>query len=472
MGERSMSTEYRYDAVRVQQRVGAPTFYLIGAPARELTKWADAPHKKSSLRAGYQRELDDRRLDSIESFLENSKQNILPSAALIAVHSDAFSASGQDESHCVVTIKLQDSTEMELRARVLDELKNRLSEDEIASVALPGLDAIEGTEVPSDEFGDDADSLVPDSYMASIFFELQQFERLPLDRQNDVMEFVHTMSVPGLIMDGQHRIFGAKEAAENIVLPVVLIPGLKLSEQVFNFYILNNKAKPLDKRQLRSIISTSLTGGEISELYSRFNSSGLNADEAQWTYRVNTDAGSPFKGLVSLKLEGDDSPIDDNVMDQVVSRFIKLPKTYDSLKKGLNFNWDKSSQYDFKLELFYGLWSAVRDQFPKAWDLAASGPGNGQLFQKVALLQLQEYVLGLLKQVVLFQEASPLGSREGLYTDARKALQRIPEEFFLKEWRKKGLDTSAGRALWLEQLTKVVAADGKNIGNFSLFKSE
>jgi len=47
-----------------------PRFNLLGAPAKEITRWADAPHKKSSLRAGYQRELDEARLGSIEKFLE------------------------------------------------------------------------------------------------------------------------------------------------------------------------------------------------------------------------------------------------------------------------------------------------------------------------------------------------------------------------------------------------------------------
>ncbi|MCV7068891.1 DGQHR domain-containing protein [Mycolicibacterium farcinogenes] len=422
---------YTYDAVRVQQRPGVPPFYLIGAPAKEITKWADAPHKKSSLRAGYQRELEDRRLDAIERFLESSPQNILPSAALIAVQEHAFSVSGGENGHCTVTVEASSESDGALRDSVLKELEARLSEDELASVdPADTLDPVSGG--TDDYVDDDSDleSLTPDSYMASIYFELKNYDTLPSARQDDIMEFVNTMTVPGLIMDGQHRIFGAKEASQDIYLPVVLIPGLKLPEQVFNFYILNNKAKPLDKRQLRSIIATSLTSGEIGDLYSRFNNSGLNADEAQWTYKVNTDASSPFKDLISLKLEGDTAPIDDNVMDQVVSRFIKLPKTYDSLKKRLEFNWDKSNNYEFKLELFYGLWSAVRDTFPDAWAQAKSGPGGGQLFQKVALLQLQEYILSLLKQVVLFQDSSPLESREALYADARKALQRVPEEFF------------------------------------------
>ncbi|MFI8775089.1 hypothetical protein ACIGKQ_23420 [Gordonia sp. NPDC062954] len=456
----------------MRQRVGGPLLYMIGAPAREITKWADAPHKRSSLRAGYQRELEERRIRAIEAFLDQSKDNILPSAALIAVKPQAFSAHETSSGTVRITIRVSESCDDSLRQNVLRELRLRLSDEELESVQAVADATSSSKSEQSDSVVEDSadDDLHPDSYLASLYSELLTYENLDTDRQAEMMEFVSTMSSPGLIMDGQHRIFGAKESANSIVLPVVLIPGLNISEQVFNFYVLNNKAKPLDKRQLRSIISTSLTKGEIDDLYSRFYKSGLKADEAQWTYRVSTDTGSPFKGLVSLKLDGDDAPIDDNVMDQVVSRFIKLPKTYKSLKTGID--WDGDNSYDLRLELFYGLWTAVRDSFPNAWQLASAGSGSGQLFQKVALLQLQEYILRLLKQLVVFQGTSPFVSRDDLHDATTKALQRIPEDFFLREWKRKGLDTSSGRTLWLEQLEKVVSADGKNLGNFTLFRSE
>ena len=63
---------FRYNALRIRQRETAPDFFLVGAPANEITEWADAPHKKASMRAGYQRELDEGRLASIEKFLELS----------------------------------------------------------------------------------------------------------------------------------------------------------------------------------------------------------------------------------------------------------------------------------------------------------------------------------------------------------------------------------------------------------------
>lgn len=460
-----MPDSYTYEAVRIQQRPSAPPFYLVGAPARDITRWADAPHKKSSLRAGYQRELDESRLGSIERFLELSSDNILPSAALIAVRPSALTVSG-DGPHCTVEIRVDVVDGAASRAQLLEELTQRLSVDELASI-----EPVDESE--ADEFADeDLEAIRPESYMSSLYAELRDYDSLDSERQKEMDEFVATMMTPGLIMDGQHRIFGAKEAFDGTtVLPLVLVPGLDVSEQVFNFYVLNNKAKPLDKRQLRSIIATSLTAGEITRLYERFNSSGLRADEAQWTYRVHTDPTSPFVGLISLKLSDDVAPIDDNVMDQVVSRFIKLPRTYNPLKKGIQ--WEAGDpDYANRLALFYALWRAVKDRYPGAWAAASSGEGPGQLFQKVALLQTQEYVLDVLKQVVAFQEKSPFSSPEDLYEAATVALKPVPEAFYLKEWKRKGLDTGPGKAFFLDQMKKVATADGKNVGNFAIFRAE
>ena len=374
-----------------------------------------------------------------------------------------------DGDHCEVEVHIPDVDSTELRLTLTEELRGRLSDEEVAS-----LESVPGEAVDEDVEGSegDAETEAPNSYLASLYGELVAYDQLDADRRSEMDEFVKTMTTPGLIMDGQHRIFGAKDALDgSIVLPLVLVPGLEVAEQVFNFYVLNNKAKPLDKRQLRSIIATSLTEREISDLYARFSSSGLRADEAQWTYRVHTDTDSPFRGLISLKLSGDDAPIDDNVMDQVVSRFIKMPRTYNPLKNGVK--WEVGDpDYSARLSLFYALWRAVRDSYPEAWAKAVKGPGQGQLFQKVALLQLQEFVLEVLKQVVAFQPKSPLASPEDLYEATQTALAKLPEAFFLKEWKKKGLDTGVGKSFFLDQIRRVVSADGKNVGNFALFRAE
>jgi len=85
-----------------------------------------------------------------------------------------------------------------------------------------------------------------------------------------------------------------------IVLPVVMIPGLAHAEQVFQFYVLNSKAKPLSPTELRRIVSTSLTNEEIEELYKRFKQAGVSADESRWTLEIDTRPDSPFRKRIDF----------------------------------------------------------------------------------------------------------------------------------------------------------------------------
>lgn len=463
--------EFRYQALAFTPRLGHPPLYMIAARAEQVVQWADAPHKQVGVRAGYQRELDERRTEGIKSFVELAALNILPSAALIAIRAEDFNVE-QTNGQTVVVIQDQDLPLAQRRDTLLREFEQRLSSLELASVT--AIDEYEedvtNENADTEVFDESAEAIPPESYLAGLYAELLEYEEATPARKEELDDLVVTLTLPGLIIDGQHRIFGAKEAPEaQVQIPIVLLPGLQLAEQVFHFYVLNNKAKPLDKRQLRSIISTSLTKQEIADLYDRFRKSGLRADEAQWTYRVGSDVGSPFKNLVSLRLRGDIAPIDDNVMDQVVARFIKMPRSYNLLKKGVIWD-DEDSDYSRRLSLFYALWRSVRDSYPTAWANAAASKPGAQLFQKVALLQLQEYILKTLKLAVQFTRESSLSSPEVLYEQAMTAIDRIPEEFFLKEWKRKQLDTNAGRTYFLEQLEAVAGQEGKFLGNFGLFK--
>ena len=466
--------EFEYQALAFTPRRGHDALFMIAAPASDIVQWADAPHKQVGVRAGYQRELDERRTTNIKEFIEIADQNILPSAALIAMRDDSMEFRTDSNGQSTFVVTTNERPLAERRADLIGEFKDRLSEVEIASVA--SVEDVEDVEaasledpIPADD-DDLSDVVPPESYLAGLYAELVDYDSATEDRKLELDELVETFTLPGLIIDGQHRIFGAKEANEaEVRIPAVLLPRLDLAEQVFHFYVLNNKAKPLDKRQLRSIVSTSLTKKEIDDLYARFRKSGLRADEAQWTYRIGSDGGSPFKNLVSLRLRGDAAPIDDNVMDQVVSRFIKMPRQYNSLKRGVKWDSD-DSDYSHRLQLFYTVWSAVRDSYPIAWDKAARGEGNSQLFQKVALLQLQEYILRTLRFATQFTKESPLKSTEELYATVQTALRQIPEDFFLTEWKKKGLDTNKGRQYFLEQLEEIAQAEGKYMRNFGLFK--
>ena len=363
--------------------------------------------------AGYQRVLTDRRVEEIGKYLRLSDDNTVPGAIIVAadaeyvsVHKDG-KANGQtqgvgDDEHTkdeaedtTVFIEVRDDAR-DLKTK-LEELfggfTSRLSNDELASA---DIDLTSGDE--TDEYDD---SEYPISYLASLAKELQVSltdpEDLSEERKKAIRDYINGVSKPGLIIDGQHRVTGAKNVSDHdVMLPVVVMLGLPHQEQVFQFYVLNSKAKPLRPTELRRIVSTSLTDSEIDELYKRFRSTGLDPEEARWTYEMNTSQESVFCGLIDFGFGRVGEIIPENVADQLVRSFMKMPRNrYASLMDPVRKRWDDNDQ---RLQIFFDFWKAVRTVYADAWDEALAAARKEpreqkQIFMKVSLLILQKFLL-------------------------------------------------------------------------------
>ena len=276
--------------------------------------------------AGYQRELESRHEKITEFLQQDSTNNIIPNSVIVAIDLDALTIEDTESRSTEAQIAFFDHDfDTGLKA-LIEEFESRLSPEELESIAL----------IESDETSEDADAdpvTPPDSYLAELTKQLRDFRDSPdsfdTTKAKIVKEFVSALTKPGLIIDGQHRVFGAKEVTEfDVEFPVVLIPGLEFSEQVFHFYVLNNKAKPLNRTHLRRIISTTLSKKEIGRLYDRLKDAGVEAKSAEWTHRMNNDQVSPFKGLIDMGLQESQGAINENVAYQLISRFMSLHSRY------------------------------------------------------------------------------------------------------------------------------------------------
>lgn len=483
--------DYTYRALKVEQRSGAEPFYLTKVSAEELLHWAEPPTKKASLRAGYQRSADESRLNRITEFLSLDPKNILPGSILVGLRSGTFTITEEDDGLVEITVTISDEDLSTQRAKLTEELRDRLAlgavpvadDDDHAiddeDVASP--DEGEGTTLGEDDdpFDEELDlDEPPGSYIEAILNEFENYEDLDDARRDEVDDFTLSFWKPGKVLDGQHRVYGAKEFAADttpVFLPAVLLPGMGLAEQAFHFYVINQTAKSLTATELRSIVSTSLTPPEIDELWKRFKQARVDPEEAQYTYRVDTDVDSPFQGLIDFGLQGKDAPISDNVMDAVVKKFVKMPRARRSLYKD-EPKW--AGSLDFKLSLFYALWSGVKASYPNAWAnaVAAGGAKLGpahQIFYKVSLLQVQEYLLQKLEESLIWikkGDDAPFSSPEALKTAVENILSQLDESFFLDEWKKKGLDTHPGRKLFLDSIETAAKSVHKKYGTVSLFK--
>lgn len=472
-----MST-FVYYGIAVKQTPESQPFYLIVSSASEILKWADVPRKQENFLAGYQRQLDDRH-STITDYLnqpDSNGKNIIPSSIIIAADENKITISPEGDRGLVkISISVDSKDSKTILHETLDRLKSRLGADEIASIS------IEQGDSPDDDPNSEYEEIPPESYLAQIVKQLEDangnIENLDPNFRNALEEYLRGVSKPGLILDGQHRVFGAKDVSSFAVnLPVVLMPGLDFSEQVFHFYVLNNKARPLNKTELRAIIATSLSNLEIEQLYDRFKQVGVTAEETIWTHKMNSDKDSPFEGLVDFKLNAKSlAPISENVAYQVVSKFLKLGKKYRLLYSNVN-EWgnDLQAGSDFRLKLFYGFWHAIKSKYPNAWKSAVES-GGGQILQKVNLLVLQEFLLdrlvGEMPKRMAKKEASPFTDPELLGEEVGFQLEFLSEEFFTKEWKMKGLDTGVGHKEFRKSIEDAVSTQSQNLGNRKLFKN-
>jgi hypothetical protein len=143
---------------------------------------------------------------------------------------------------------------------------------------------------------------------------------------------------PVVLVDGQHRLAGALKAAaqrlnepdvkkeietrvvagedaaviehalvhrEARVLPVSLLLSSDPSEQVFQFVVVNQKATPIGRALLGTIVSTSLSNDEMAKVAVRLKNAGIQLEESQAITFMARNPDSPFFGLVERGMAGD-----------------------------------------------------------------------------------------------------------------------------------------------------------------------
>jgi hypothetical protein len=462
--------QYTYTGIQFQQQPGAPTMYLLAVEAPELLQWADVPNAKADYMAGYQRVFSEERAKLITAFLTSDAKNIIPGAVIVTATADCVSVTDRGDGVVDVAVSVQERPFEDRLEEVYHHFYDRLSDSEKLNVPV-ATDAGDPSTAAEEESND---SGIPESYIATLTAELTlartDFSSLPPNRQTAIRNYVTSVSKPGLIIDGQHRVFGAKDVSQhNVRLPVVLLPGLDMGEQVFHFYVLNNKARPLTPTELRRTISTSLSNAEIDALWKRFEDAGVNPEATRWTHKMNTDPRSPFCGLIDFGLGGPGF-IKENVAYQLVSKFVNMPRKYRSLNIDIPA-WQRQS--DERLDYFFAFWAAIQARYEKLWQERVEKRG-GQLFYKAAMLVLQEYVLDLLAQYMNVRrmegKPSPFADFEDLQQLITASLTDLPPEFFAREWQEKQLDTSERRAFLRNQMEIAVRNQGKFLGTQLLFR--
>lgn len=313
---------------------------------------------------------------------------------------------------------------------------------------------------------------------------------------------------PVVLVDGQHRLSGALRAAEATLdtpvnrarleeaiaggqsavavtntliaeaarsLPVSLLMSSSPAEQVFQFIIVNQKATPIGKSLLGTIVSTSLANEELDKVAGRLKNAGIKLEESQAITYLSRLPESPFFNLIERGLAGDAR---DLLQWSVFGSLISIVRDLsggvlfgekndyaarwrnkqledsgivaDFATKGFDsaFDYWKSPSGPWR-DVFIRFWSKVRDEFGDTTDPDRHNywgrPRNSNLFNKVSLTILSADFFQF-----LVETRQSIGSADDIPELVELWLEDVDRKYFDKDWQLSGVkkDSTGIRNRW------------------------
>jgi hypothetical protein len=123
----------------------------------------------------------------------------------------------------------------------------------------------------------------------------------------------------------------ARVPMRTCTLPSVHCLSRTWSESVYQFVVINQKAKPIKPAFLSSIIATSLSAEEIASVYDRLRTSRIDVERAEVMERINTDPSSPFKNMIDFEVEGSPGFLQFPGMARLAREFQNIPRSHSIL---------------------------------------------------------------------------------------------------------------------------------------------
>jgi hypothetical protein len=316
--------------------------------------------------------------------------------------------------------------------------------------------------------------------------------------------------LPVVLVDGQHRLRGALAAAlvrlqtdeiraeiekrldcgedavqletdllcrESRRLPVSLLLSAEPAEQVFQFVVVNQKAIPVGRALLGTIVSTTLSNDEMAKVATRLKNAGIRLEESQAITYLARHPDSPFLNRVERGLAGSGAEQDLlqwNVFASLVSIFRYLregklfgekndyahvwrtrflnesPIVADFGNKGCADAFECWSRADGPWrEIFIKFFSEVRSFFGETTVPELKNywgrPRDSNLFNKISLTILSADFFQY-----LVETKSTLSSANDISTLFSEWLEGVNPEYFSRDWNLGGVkkDSTGIRNQW------------------------
>lgn len=547
----------RYQALRTRQHPDGPWLVFFSASATEISSWSGIPQKKELGRVettGFQRQENLKRISQIAEFCSDSRntiQNPLLGAIRTTEGSHVIFHPEKDDpinalsQHGVIEIEsasYEDMGLLDLLRLVKASLEQRvpaLREREVPpskvadlreaasqeGLSLPDTE-IEPEELDEEQDGEPAEAALFEEESHILDFWDEIAGRIALLQELTAADSAYdpesllgyskdAMSSflrPVIIVDGQHRLRGAKDATRQRIdndddlqtkiaqrieegatakeahdgvasliarhLPVSLLMEDNPAEHVFQFVVVNQKATPISRPLLGTIISTTLSNEELETVGARLENAGIPLDDSRAIASLSRDPKSPFRDLVQRGLASDPSS---EVLNWSV--FGGLVRIFRELSGGKLFGqrndyadvWKRQYLDDSAIcsdyedagyedafaywrdlngpwrEVFIAFWTEIRDYFATTTDQEAYNywgrPRTSNLFNKISLTILAaDFFQFLCERDIHITSADVIPSL------VEKWLSDVNKTYFSRDWRLSGVkkDSTGIRKQWAQ----------------------
>jgi DGQHR domain-containing protein len=288
----------------------------------------------------------------------------------------------------------------------------------------------------------DRRNVIPTAVIVSL--ELNQVARLlepdaqnPLRLEVEIDRVLSEPDMPGLVIDGQHRLLGMKQADPTLRIAVVAMLGASAEESAFQFLVINNKASKVSADHVRALVGE-LGESENNDLEQRLEKARLSLrGNFTLVMQIDRETESPFYRLVKW-------PANREGQQWVVPSALEASLSYIASRNVRVFN----ESTDNLLEFFYTIWRTVREKWA---DLFIE---DSKLLEKVGVICMSQYLAGSLVDLADWGQIDLRDPHE-VRERTEELLRHQKKEFWKIPWASTSLDTRTGRELLVENLKQI-----------------
>jgi DGQHR domain-containing protein len=243
---------------------------------------------------------------------------------------------------------------------------------------------------------------------------------------------------PGLIIDGQHRLFGIDAYSHACPVNVVALLNVSDLETAFQFLVINNKVTPVQPDHIRTL-ALDYAEGELSE---RLRTARLTLHaNLPYVGIMDTDEASPFRGLISLVVAPDQEP---------QNRFVSPASIENAIGVVQKKEVRELKSDDALCEFFYAIWFCLKqDGWAELWAPAS------KLMTKVGIIAMTSFVTDALIAKYDYAGDLDVSDPAKVREEVQRILQYQTPEFWKGEWTVKISDALAVRTKVIDSLTRV-----------------